>query len=101
MISMKVTDDCGCILLDREGYKEQRRQQLAGSEASRPTSHLPPPLSTASMQYSSSANRQDSPQRCISLFFSSQSDPQPHRLVSARSDRSAAVKLCSDDQNMI
>lgn len=94
MISMKVTDDCGCILQERQGGIQGAAEAATGRQQGLPP-HQPPPLSTASMQYSSSANRQDSPQRCISLFFSSQSDPQPHRLVSARSDRSVSVKLCS------
>lgn len=84
---------------DMEGYKERRREQLAGRE---PHSHPPPvtcPLEHGTMQYFS-ANRQDSPQRCLS-FFSYQSAPQPHCLVSALTDRSVTVKLCSDDQNLM
>ncbi len=104
----------------RETGRDTRRDRDSNWQAGGPTptltSHLPPwarhhaifilsqsasePVSQSASEPARQSNRQDSPQRCFS-FFSSQSAPQPHRLVSALTHRSVSVKLCSDYQNLI
>lgn len=106
-----ITVNCSLQERGREGCKERREERATGRQGSLTstlTSHLPPwarhhaifILSQSASEPARQSNRQDSPQRCFS-FFSSQSAPQPHRLVSALTDRSVSVKLCSDYQNLI
>lgn len=98
----------GCSLQKRQRGIQGKTETATGRQGgSLPPSPVTCPLEHGTMQYSSSAsepamqsNRQDSPQRCFS-FFPSQSAPHQHRLVSALTDRSVSVKLCSDYQNLI
>lgn len=99
--------------LQEKGNRERQTERDSDWQAGRPitptlTSHQPPwaqhhaifILSQSASEPARQSKRQDSPQRCSS-FFSSQSAPQPHHLVSALTGRSMSVKLCSDDQNLI